>query len=170
MFTLMYGDLVEMEDDEDIEGVIIEFLDNNNFDANKLNTLEAITKLKIKLEKNSDVDASAKSSISSTVPAAILCMDENGYLTSPIEESNICRGDDKLGLWPNISEQGGEWSGCEMSVSRDENGKMIGFEYCALLPLGGIAQCRETGCVFAEKYSTSKAGSYADPLLTRYAM
>lgn len=92
-------------------------------------------------------EASVKSNISSTVPAAILCMDDNGFLTEPEEGVNICRDDKDLSTWPAIGEMGGKWGGCEMGVTR-KNGIMVGFTYCATLPSGDIARCTQTGCIF----------------------
>jgi type II secretory pathway pseudopilin PulG len=90
-------------------------------------------------------DASVKSSISSTVPAAILCMDDGNdlYLDSNMSTSGlICEGSE--GNWP-VLETSGSW------VTGGEGGVSDGaFTYTATY--GGdkncTATCTETGCVF----------------------
>ncbi len=93
-------------------------------------------------------DASVKSSISSTVPAAILCMDDVNNLTQWSSASagggQICPGSE--GTWPKL-ESSGSWdaTGWENNVTDGT------FSYNATY--GGTktchAECTETGCVFS---------------------
>ena len=92
-------------------------------------------------------DASVKSSISSTVPSAILCMDDNEVLTtwnnSQTGGGNICNGSE--GQWPEL-EGTGEWANIG-----DANVSDGTFSYNATY--GGAtknctATCTQTGCEF----------------------
>ncbi len=88
-----------------------------------------------------------KSKISSTVPAVIMCMNNNGYIMKPKDGGEICRGNSS-DVWPIINTEGGKWNdGCEMKVNRVD-GNIRGFEYCASLLDGSIAHCNERGCKF----------------------
>ncbi len=93
-------------------------------------------------------DAAVKSSISSTVPAAILCMDDTANLNQWASTSTggaaMCAGSDAT--WPPL-ETSGLWdpTGWENDVTDGT------FSYNATY--GGTdkactAQCTETGCVF----------------------
>jgi len=87
-------------------------------------------------------DASVKSSISSTVPAAILCMDDSLNLTTPTAGTAICAGSE--GQWPKL-ETSGAWTGVS-----DEDVTNGNFTYTANFRNGACgATCTETGCTFA---------------------
>ncbi len=87
-------------------------------------------------------DASVKSSISSTVPGAILCMDDALTLDSQTAGSPMCTDSDAQ--WPTL-ETSGQWSGIGTNT-----GPTTGhFEYTAEYRNGECtATCSETGCVF----------------------
>ena len=89
-------------------------------------------------------DASVKSSISSTVPAAILCMDDVSNLNSPSVGTAICPNSE--GVWPEL-DPSGTWNATGM----DNNVTDGTFNYRA--NYGGTkhctALCTETGCVFS---------------------
>ncbi len=90
-------------------------------------------------------DASVKSSISSTVPAAILCMDDVEDLTPWTNQStgggNICANSE--GQWPKL-ETSGQWNNII-----DDNVSDGNFEYTADFRNGEcLATCTETGCMF----------------------
>ena len=91
--------------------------------------------------------ASIKSTISSTVPGMILCMEDNGYLTEPKEGQEMCRGNGAYGVWPVLSDKGAKWGGCRMGVER-VGGMIEHFAYCATMADGTIVTCRESGCNF----------------------
>ena len=95
-------------------------------------------------------DASVKSSISSTVPAAILCMDDGSNLTgdgstaggTPTANANICVGSE--GKWPTL-ETSGAWVTISDADVTDGN-----FRYTANYQNNNCtATCTETGCVFS---------------------
>ncbi len=92
-------------------------------------------------------DASVKSSISSTTPAAILCMDDMNNLSTPSIGANICNGSE--GVWPEL-DPSGTWvnTGFDGDV-RDGTfsysatyGEVINGNACA------TATCTQTGCQF----------------------
>ena len=93
-------------------------------------------------------DASVKSSISSTVPAAILCMDDNVDLELPAEGDPICLDSD--GVWP-VLEKSGAWDTATDIVVGDGT-----FSYTATFGEDAdasgtgdcTATCTETGCEF----------------------
>ncbi len=153
------------------------FLKKNDIEVVTVEKLLLMMMLSLDSAKEVAQEASVKSSIASTVPAMILCMDDDGYLMEPVEGGEICRDDTKLGtwLWPTISDDGGVWGGCEMQVSR-EDGIVEGFEYCAILPDGVVVHCSETGCIFdndlegSEIDNTITQGSYVDDLLMQDTM
>ena len=91
-------------------------------------------------------DASVKSSISSTVPAAILCMDDNLDLATPAEGTPICTGSEAV--WP-ILDPSGNWGGSTgfEGVIVDGSGN---FSYTATYGAAtcASASCTETGCTF----------------------
>ncbi len=87
--------------------------------------------------------AGAKASLSSTVPAVILCVDDQKYVNEPVAGKNICEGEDARGTWPDLSGFNATWGGCEMTVDK-ANGT---FEYCATLP-DQIGRCTMSGCTF----------------------
>ncbi len=91
-------------------------------------------------------DASVKSSISSTVPAAILCMDDVNDLTNWTSATagggNICLNSE--GQWPKL-ETSGSWN--TISDPGVSNGNFI---YTADFRNGDcLATCTETGCTFS---------------------
>lgn len=92
-------------------------------------------------------DASVKSSISSTVPAAILCMDDDLDLDVVAANMNsqtaICLGSE--GHWPTL-ETSGNWTGGTDGNIADGSGN---FTYTATYQAGTCgATCTETGCIF----------------------
>ena len=88
-------------------------------------------------------DASVKSSISSTVPAAILCMDDGNNLSTPTAGANICT--DSEGQWPTL-ETSGRWTGVSDPDVTDGN-----FRYTANYQNNTqTAVCTETGCTFSD--------------------
>ncbi len=96
-------------------------------------------------------DASVKSSISSTVPAAILCMDDGNNLTGdgstdggqPTANANICVGSE--GQWPTL-ETSGAWITISDFDVTDGN-----FRYTANYQNNTqTAVCTETGCTFSD--------------------
>ncbi len=90
--------------------------------------------------------ASMKASMSSTAPAVILCIDDGEFVNEPSEGRPICGTGENYGPWPNLSDMGGSWGGCEMTVDREN----FTFEYCATLPTG-IAKCTTDGCAFPQQ-------------------
>lgn len=96
-------------------------------------------------DQNEEGQSAAKTMIFSTVPMMIKCMDDNGYMMEPVENGEICRGNSSA-TWPVISDQGGRWGGCEMSVQRI-NGVIKSFEYCATMTDGSIFHCSKVGCM-----------------------
>ena len=87
-------------------------------------------------------EASAKSSISSTVPAAILCMDEGSDIADSVVGTSICRTAERV--WP-VLELPARWSGVVDGDVSDGD-----FEYKATYGDSGTAHCTETGCVFSD--------------------
>jgi hypothetical protein len=83
-----------------------------------------------------------KSSISSVVPAAILCMDDMANLTTPSIGDNICEGSE--GVWPPL-DPSGSWNATIEPDVTDGN-----FSFAANYGLGhcAYAVCTETGCTF----------------------
>jgi len=90
-------------------------------------------------------DASVKSSISSTVPAAILCMDDNLDISQPVDGVEVCAGSE--GVWPQL-ETSGTWGSASDNAVSDGSGDFI---YTATYggAKGCTATCTETGCTFA---------------------
>ncbi|XLQ20403.1 MAG: type II secretion system protein [Candidatus Moraniibacteriota bacterium] len=89
-------------------------------------------------------DASVKSSISSTVPAAILCMDDSAEIINPTSVANgpVCANSE--GHWPQL-ETSGAWSGAAFTTDV-VNGS---FTYNATFRGTECwAQCTQTGCTF----------------------
>lgn len=90
-------------------------------------------------------EASFKSSVMSTVPAAIICMDDGADIVSPKENAKICYGLEDEGdyTWPMLVE-GGQWG--ELSDGDVSDGT---FAYTAyFVPSDLRAQCTELGCDF----------------------
>ena len=90
-------------------------------------------------------DASVKSSISSTVPAAILCMDDNNNILDANMNAGgpICSGSEAM--WPTL-ETSGNWTGVTEGIVDDGSGN---FTYTATYQIGACnVTCTETGCVF----------------------
>ncbi|PID52657.1 MAG: hypothetical protein CR972_00735 [Candidatus Moraniibacteriota bacterium] len=89
-------------------------------------------------------DASVKSSISSTTPAAILCMDDVQEISQPSVGSPICNGSEAN--WPEL-DPSGTWSGATGHSSDVANGT---FSYQATFGenSGCTATCTQTGCTF----------------------
>ncbi len=89
-------------------------------------------------------DASVKSSISSTVPAAILCMDDVVEINAPAEGAVICA--DSEAVWP-VLDPSGLWSGSTNFSTDVANGS---FQYEATFGESHsiTGRCTETGCIF----------------------
>lgn len=87
-------------------------------------------------------DASAKSTISSTVPTAILCMDDGNDLTNPVPGTLIC--EDALGSWPEFGVTG-QWG-----IMIDDDVSDGTFAYTAAYGVSGEATCTEAGCIFSD--------------------
>ena len=88
-------------------------------------------------------DASVKSSISSTVPAAILCMDDVVEVNTPVQGSPICVGSEAV--WPEL-DPSGTWVATNFA-SDVANGT---FSYEATFGENGasLGTCSQTGCTF----------------------
>jgi len=95
-------------------------------------------------------NASVKSSISSTVPAAILCMDDNLDLVAPTATTgggNICANSE--GAWPTLDPSGSWNTTLTDGTISDGSGD---FEYTAIYGANNCAtaSCTEVGCTFTE--------------------
>jgi len=90
-------------------------------------------------------DASVFASVSSTVPAAVICMDDNANLATPAAGAAICTGSD--GLYPNIvaADAQAAWGGCVA----DEDVSDGTFQYCATDGSAKVITCAQTGCTKA---------------------
>ena len=93
-------------------------------------------------------DASVKSSISSTTPGAILCMDDNADLQAWADPqtggNSMCTGSEAQ--WPAL-DPSGQWTAITDGNITDGSGD---FEYTAALGENKciIATCVQTGCSF----------------------
>lgn len=87
--------------------------------------------------------AAVKASIASSLPAVIICLDDDAFVSEPEEGVLVCEGVGNSSIWPNLSELNASWGGCDMSVDR-ENGT---FEYCATTN-EGVVRCTAQGCDF----------------------
>ncbi len=93
-------------------------------------------------------NVAVQSSVSSTVAAAVTCLDTIGNeINTPNPGSEICSGDlgvDGAPVWPDISDNGGEWGSVD-HISSDN------FSYTATSDggtgVGFTLTCTETGCV-----------------------
>ncbi|EKE20459.1 MAG: hypothetical protein ACD_7C00573G0003 [uncultured bacterium] len=84
-----------------------------------------------------------KSTAFSTLPAVIICMDNNSFVNSPKKEESICQGDDS-NKWPNFSNlEGAQWGGCDFEIDK----KKRTFKYCATFGEIKIV-CTQDGCKF----------------------
>lgn len=94
-------------------------------------------------------DASVKSSISSTVPGAILCMDESLTLTNAVPGTDMCA--DSEAQWP-VLDPSGNWG-----TVTDTSGTDGQFTYSATFGEDAdsnnvgdcTATCTQTGCTFS---------------------
>jgi hypothetical protein len=134
-------------DNKRVLAVMNNFLNESYAKEMSMDRLAQLMKIFVEDSKNKSKVAHVRSSISATLPAAILCMDDNGYLTTPKENVKVCRDSDSSSMkWPVISDGGGQWNeGCEMSVERID-GVIKSFEYCATLPDGSVVRCGNRGC------------------------
>lgn len=92
-------------------------------------------------------DASVKSSISSTVPGAILCMDDNLNLVTPSSatvRSSMCAGSEAQ--WP-LLDPSGNWTGATDVTLADGSGN---FSYTASFGATSCAICTQVGCTFKD--------------------
>ena len=105
--------------------------------------LAAIVLVSLNSARQKARDASANASVSSTVPAAVICMDDSIDLNTPAAGTAICTGSD--GLWPDISSTGWAWDGAADDSLADGSGD---FEYQAEKGTSGTGciLCTETGC------------------------
>lgn len=94
--------------------------------------------------------ASAKSSISSTVPGAVMCADDGGILQQPSNDGDMCNpaGTTK---WPAFAtNSGAQW----VTGFTPNDATNSDFEYSATIDLGGgstcTATCDATGCKFSD--------------------
>lgn len=93
--------------------------------------------------RNTAQDASVKSSILSTVPVAIICMDDGSNINPPVGGMPICKGVDSV--WPVLAETG-EWGELIKDGADGRN-----FEYTATYANGTKqVTCTETGCNFSD--------------------
>ncbi len=100
-------------------------------------------------------DASAKSSITSVVPAAVMCMDELQTLSGPTNATtgggNVCATSDAT--WPDLANNG-TWGTVTDDSATDNT-----FSYTATYHNGDCtATCTEQGCGFAPSPSSSFGG------------
>jgi prepilin-type N-terminal cleavage/methylation domain-containing protein len=88
-------------------------------------------------------DASVKSSISSTVPGGILCMDDNLDISNPVPGTNMCA--DSEAVWP-VLDPSGNW----ISPIADGDVSDGTFAYTATYGADGActATCTQVGCTF----------------------
>jgi|GEM_PF-3781000 len=87
--------------------------------------------------------AAVKASISSTLPAVIICLDDDAFVSEPQDDLLVCEGVGNSNIWPNLSDRNASWGGCEMTVDRESGA----FQYCATTP-DGVAKCTAQGCDF----------------------
>ena len=87
--------------------------------------------------------AAAKSSVSSTVAAGILCQDDNGGLVAPAVDGGgpICNVASVTTTWPNLQPQGANWV-----ASVTQNLAAGTFSYSATLSDTNTYACNEVGC------------------------
>lgn len=87
-------------------------------------------------------DASVKSSISSTVPGAILCMDDSRNLTTPAPNTNMCANSEAQ--WP-VLDPSGTWTAASLEGDVTDGD----FSYNATYRNGECTgTCTQTGCTF----------------------
>lgn len=91
-------------------------------------------------------EASFKSTVSSTVPMAILCMEEEQNILPPSEYAKMCTMEDgEEFIWPMLDETG-VWG-----QLIDGNAADGTFAYTANLPASGLtATCTQLGCEFSD--------------------
>lgn len=91
--------------------------------------------------------ASAKSSISSTVPGAVMCADDGGILQTPVADSAICSTGDANVKWPKLTNDAA-WSSTGFTANSSTNSD---FTYQATITTSSgtcTATCNATGCTF----------------------
>ncbi len=91
-------------------------------------------------------DAAALSSVSSTVPAAVICMDENSDLSAPTSTTtgggNICTGSD--GTWPDISDT--NWAYEAAIDDSDVSDGTFQYQVTNTTSANGCITCTQNGC------------------------
>lgn len=93
--------------------------------------------------------ASAKSSISSTVPGAVMCADDGGILQQPSGGSAMCNPASDNTVWPAFAPNSGAAWTTAFTPNTTTNSN---FSYSATIDLGNsqtcTATCTATGCTF----------------------
>ncbi len=89
-------------------------------------------------------DSGVMASVSSTVPAAVICMDDGIALTSPAGTgaTPVCTGSDSN--WPDItnSDASASWGGCSNDLTTSDGT----FQYCATDGSSNVITCTQNGC------------------------
>lgn len=85
--------------------------------------------------------AAAKSSVSSTVAAGILCQDDGGNVSAPVAGNLICDAASVTTVWPDIVPQSAAWNA---GITEDETAGT--FAYGATLSDTTVYACTEVGC------------------------
>ena len=151
--TAVVGTQENLENEDTLEmKVIIKYVTQYDVTQKSTDRIALATKVVLQNMADGALTASIKSTISSTVPGMILCMEDNGYLTEPKEGQEMCRGNSAYGVWPVLSDKGVRWGGCKMIVERVD-GMIEHFSYCVTMADGTIVMCRESGCDFDGKDS-----------------
>lgn len=96
--------------------------------------------------------AAANQTVYQTYAQVLLCADTSGTVLAPSDNAPLCSGDGYKDTWPAIEQYGARWGGCEFVYKVLETDQQsledVRFQYCAVLPKGGLAICTDEGCVF----------------------
>jgi hypothetical protein len=134
-------------DETNVKEEISKFSKKYNIDTVTSVVVLDVTEYSLRAVKKKMINTGLEAAVSIPVGEARLCMkDDPGYINEQIPGNKICKGG--VGIWTDISEQGAEWGGCDLTVSRNELGRIVKFEYCATLADGHIVHCNENGCNF----------------------
>ncbi len=109
--------------------------------------LASIVLVSLNSARSKAKDAGVMASVSSTVPAAVICMDDGIALNPPAGAGTIavCTGSDSN--WPDItnSDANATWTGCaEGTVDLVTNNG--NFQYCATDGSSNVITCTQNGC------------------------